>query len=69
MMASELAGEQKKDSFFTHPILDSNPTRFMSIQEHINLEKMNRVQTTRPISILDHINMSTYSCWPKGPSL
>ena len=29
----------------------------MSIQEHINLDKMNKVQTTRPMSIQDHINL------------
>ena len=33
----------------------------MSIQDHINLDKMNKIQTTRPMSILDHINMSTHS--------
>jgi len=61
MMASELADEQKKDLFSTHPVLDSTPTRFMSIQKDIKLDKMDKVQIARPISILDHINMSTYS--------
>ena len=32
----------------------------MSIQEHINLNKMNKVQTMRPMSILDHINISIH---------
>jgi len=59
MISSELAGEQEKDSFSTHPVLDSKPTRSVSIQEHINLDKMNKIQTTTPMSILDDINMSS----------
>ena len=31
VMSSKLAGEQEKDSFSTHPILDSKPTCSMSI--------------------------------------
>jgi len=31
----------------------------MSIQEHINFNKMNKVQTVKPKSILEHISMST----------
>ena len=56
-MSSELAGEQEKDSFSTHHVLNSKPTRPMSIQKHLNLDKMNKVQTMRPILIPDHINL------------
>ena len=61
IITSELASEQEKDSFSTEPVLDLKPTRPMSIQEHINLNKMNKVQIMRPMSILDHINMSIHS--------
>jgi len=57
MISSELAGEKEKDPFSTHPVLDSKPNRSMSIQAHINLDKMNKVQTTRSMSIQDHINL------------
>ena len=46
MMLSELAGEQEKDLFSTHPILDSKPTQTLLVQEHINLDKMYKAQTT-----------------------
>ena len=61
MMVNELAVEQEEDSFSTQPILDSKQNRHMSIQEHINLDKMNKLETTRPMSIQDHINKSTHS--------
>ena len=57
MISSEIASEQKKDSFSTHPVVDSKPTQSMLIQEHINLNKMNKIQTTRPMSIQDYINL------------
>ena len=56
MMSSELASEQE-DSFSTHHVLNSKPTRSMSIQKHLNLDKMNKAQTMRPILIPDHINL------------
>jgi len=33
----------------------------MSIQEHINFNKMNKIQTVKPKSILEHISVSTHS--------
>ena len=57
IVSSELAGEQEKGSFSTHPVLDSKPTRSLSIQGHINLDKVKKVQIMRPMSIKDHIDL------------
>ena len=59
-LESELDREQKKNLFFTQHVLDPKPRQPMSIQEHINFNKMNKVQTVKPKSIREHINMSTY---------
>ena len=45
---SELASEQEKDLFSTQLVSEPIPTRPMSIQEHINFYKINKVQTLRP---------------------
>jgi len=60
-LASELVVEQEKGSFSTQPVLDPKLSRPMSIQEYINFNKMNKVQTVKPKSILEHISVSTHS--------
>ena len=54
MMVNELAVEQEEDSFSTQPVLDSRPKIPMSIQEHINRDRIKKVQSEKPMSILDH---------------
>ena len=56
MMANKLAIEQKEDPFFTQPVLDPKPNRPMSIQEHINRDRMKKVQNGKPMSILNQIH-------------
>jgi len=59
---SELVSEQEKDPFSTQLVPKPIPTQLMSIQEHINFHKMNKVQTLRPEEqIVDYNNMSTHS--------
>ena len=60
-LASELVVEQEKGSFSTQPVVDPKLSRPMSIQEYINFNKMNKVQTVKPKSILEHISVSTHS--------
>ena len=55
----ELASEKEKDSFSTQPVLDPKPTRYMSIQEHINVST-HSIKSTQSVhrqkaSILEHI--------------
>ena len=57
MIVNELAVEQEEDSFSTQPILDSKPNIPMSIQEHINRDRMKKVQSEKLMSILDHIRL------------
>ena len=47
-LASELVSEQEKDLFYTQLVPEPMPIRPISIQEHINFHKMNKVQTVRP---------------------
>jgi len=55
MMANELAVEQEENSFSTQLVLDPKLNRPMSIQEHINRDRMKKIQSEKPMSILDHI--------------
>ena len=57
MMVNELAVEQEEDSFSTQPVLDPKPNRPISIQEHINRDRMEKIQSGKPMSILDHIRL------------
>ena len=50
MMGNELAIKQEEDLFSTQPILDPKSNRPMSIQEHINRDRMKKVQSEKPIS-------------------
>ena len=43
--ASELVSEKEKNPFSTQLVSEPIPTQPMSIQEHINFHKMNKVQT------------------------
>ena len=42
MMANKLAVEQEEDSFSTQLVLDSKSNRPMSIQEHINRDRIKK---------------------------
>jgi len=46
--ANELVSEQEKDPFPSQLVPEPLPTRPMSIQEHINFHKVNKVQTVIP---------------------
>ena len=57
-----LVSEQEKDLFSTQLVLEPIPTRPMSIQEHINFYKMNKVQIVRPEEqIIEQSDISTHS--------
>ena len=56
-MANELVVEQDEDSFSTQLVLNLKPNRPKSIQEHVNWDRMKKVQSGKPMSILDHIHL------------
>ena len=61
-LANELVSEQEKDPFSSQLVPEPIPTRPMSIQEHINFHKMNKVQTVSPEEqIVGHSDMSNHS--------
>ena len=60
--ANELVSEKEKDPFSSQLVPEPIPTRPMSIQEHINFHKMNKVQTVRPEEqIVGHSDMYNHS--------
>ena len=48
MMANKLVVEQDENSFSTQPVLDLKPNRPMSIQEHINGDRMEKSNVENP---------------------
>ena len=57
LMSNKLAVEQEEDSFSTQLVLDPKPNRPMSIQKHINRDRMKKVQSEKPMLILNHIRL------------
>jgi len=48
MMANKLAIEQEEDSFSTQPVLDPKQNIPMSIQKHINQNRMKKSKVGNP---------------------